>query len=141
MSKKPILTAEEPASLINMDPCCAARSIADAVSQATDEYDFLSEKVSVQFYNIEQPGNGAHFVYGSVSCPTKIDLEHGEISELTRGEIRYIESRQTPIYEYQKDMGNVQRGKKAKVTKHLIGWKPRFQCREVRVAKRSSIAV
>lgn len=136
MAKKPILTEEEPVSLISMDPATAARSIDEAVSQKTDEYDFLSEKITIQFYNVEQPGRGQTFIYGPSNAPEKVELAHGEIKELPRSAVRFIESRQTPLYEYQKEGGDATMGKKATLKKVLIGWKPRFQCREVRVPKR-----
>ena len=138
MAKKPILTAEEPSSLISMDPLAAARSIDVLVSQNTDEFDFLSEKVMIQFYNLEQPGNSAHFVYGPANAPTRIDIDHGEQRELTRGEIRYIESRQTPIKEYERDSGDA-RGPKKKRKAIVVGWKSRFQCREIRAPKRKAV--
>jgi len=139
MAKKPILTEEEPVSLISMDPATAARSIDAAVSQKTDEYDFLSEKATIQFYNIEQVGRSAHFTFGPCNAPEQIDIDHGEIRELTRAAIRFIESRQTPIYEYQKEGGDATSGRKATIKKQIVGWKPRYQCREVRVPKRKVI--
>lgn len=119
-----------PVSLINLDPAAAARSIAAVVAEANDEKDWLSERVTIQFYNIEEPGADGFFMYGACTDPKKIELKHGEIAELTRGDIRYIESRQTPIYAYKPD-GH------GKMRKTLMGWKPRFQCRQVnaRVSK------
>lgn len=138
MAKKPILTAEEPMSLISMDPLAAARSIDALVSQNTDEFDFLSEKVWIQFYNLEQPGNPGHFVYGPANNPTRIDIDHGEQRELTRGEIRYIESRQTPIKEYERDAGSTTGARKNRKA-IIVGWKPRFQCRTISMTKRKIV--
>lgn len=136
MAKKPILTEEEPVSLINMDPAQAARSIDAAISKKSDEFDFLSEIATIQFYNIEQPGRDAYFCYGDCRNPERINISHGEIRELSRAAIRFIESRQIPIYEYRKEAGNASTNQKAKMVKTIIGWKPRYQCREVRSAKR-----
>jgi hypothetical protein len=139
MAKKPVLTEEDPVSLINMDPATAARSIDAAVSQKTDEYDFLTEKATIQFYNIEQPGRSQSFCFGTCNNPERITLDHGEIRELSRAAIRFIESRQTPIYEYQKEGGDATTNKRATIKKKIVGWKPRFQCREVRVPKQKVI--
>lgn len=138
MAKKPILTEEEPISLINLDPVAAARSIDAVVSQKTDEYDFLSEKITIQFYNIENPGKSQYFCFGPVTDPERITLAHGEQADLTRGAVRFIESRQTPMYDYEREAGDATNNKKKKVKKVLVGWKPRFQCREIRVAKRKA---
>lgn len=135
MAKKPILTEDQPVSLINLDPVAAARSVDAVISQKTDEFDFLSEKIMVQFYNIEQSGRKGYFVYGPSNNPTKIEIAHGEARELTRADVRYIESRQTPIYEYAEEIGNATLGTKTRRVKKLIGWRPRFQCREIRMPK------
>lgn len=111
-------------SLINLDPAAAARSIDMLVAQATDEWDWVSEKVVIQFYNLEQPGQEAFFCLGGCLCPKSITLQHGEVTTLTRGEVRFIESRQTPIWEY-KANGT------GKMKKERVGWKPRYQCRSV----------
>ena len=113
-----------PVSLINLDPIAAARSIDAAVAMKNDEKDWLDERVSVQFYNIEEPGTDAFFCYGPCECPKSFTLSHGEVKELNRADIRYIESRQTPIYAYKPDGSG-------KMKKKLMGWKPRFQCRQV----------
>ena len=139
MGKKPILTEDEPISLINMDPAAAARSIDAAVSMKNDEFDYLSEKIMIQFYNIEQPGRKGYFRYGPCNNTVEIDIEHGELRELSRAAVRFIESRQGPIYEYKTFAGDATMGKKPKTEKHLIGWKPRYQCREVRVPKRKVV--
>lgn len=118
------MSESAPVSLINLDPAAAARSIAAVVAEASGEKDWLDEKVTVQFYNIEEPGSDGFFVYGLCTCPKKIELNHGEIAELTRADVRYIESRQTPMYAYKPD-GH------GKMRKTLMGWKPRFQCRQV----------
>lgn len=124
--KKPSVIDPSPVSLINLDPAAAARSIDAVVAMANDEKDWLEEKVTIQFYNIEEPGGEGFFCFGKCTDPKRITLQHGEITELTRGDIRFIESRQTPIYTY-KENGL---GKK---TKTLTGWKPRYQCRQVNV--------
>jgi len=125
MSKRsPQSTEPTPVSLINLDPLAAARSIDAVVSEKNDEKDWLEERVQIQFYNLEEPGTEAFFCYGRCECPDKLTLQHGEVKELTRGQIRYIESRQTPIYEYKGDGTG-------KMKKKLMGYKPRFQCRQV----------
>jgi hypothetical protein len=127
MAKRtPVLSEAEPVSLINLDPAAAARSIDTLVAEANDEKDWLEEKVTIQFYNTEEPGNKAFFCYGKCDDPTSLTLEHNEVKELTRGVVRFIESRQTPIYAYKADGSG-------KMRKTLIGWKPRFQCRQVNV--------
>ncbi len=129
MAKKtPILTANEPQSLINLDPVAATRSIDTLISEKNDEKDWLEEKITIQFYNIEHPGSKATFGWGPCTDPTMLTIEHGEVIELTRGAVRHIESRQTPIKEYKPDGS----GKTKKV---LIGYKPRFQCRQVNSRK------
>ena len=125
MAKRtPSMSEAAPVSLINLDPAAAARSISAAVAMANDEKDWLDEKVTIQFYNIEEPGADGFFVYGLCTDPQKIELKHGEIAELTRAAIRYIETRQTPIYAYKPDG-------QGKMRKTLTGWKPRFQCRQI----------
>ncbi len=118
------ITQPSPTSLISLDPAAAARSIAAVVAQANGEHEWLSETVNIQFYNIEEPGAPGFFCYGGCRNPKTIELDHGEIRELTRGDVRYIESRQTPMWEY-KQMGNGKR------TKSLMGWRPRYQCRQI----------
>jgi len=115
-----------PNSLISLDPAAAARSIASVVAEANDEKDWLEEKVTIQFYNIEEPGAPGFFCFGLCTCPKTIELDHGEIAELNRGDVRYIESRQTPIYEY-KSAPN------GKMRKERTGWRPRYQCRQINV--------
>lgn len=125
MAKKvPSSLTPNPVSLINLDPAAATRSIAEIVAQANDEHDWLSEKVTVQFYNIEEPGHEAFFCYGICTDPKSFTLQHGEVIELTRGDVRFIESRQVPIYAYKANGAG-------KMVKTLTGWKPRFQCRQV----------
>ena len=118
------VTQPNPTSLISLDPAAAARSISAVVAQANGEHEWLSETVTIQFYNIEEPGASGFFCYGGCRSPKTIELDHGEIRELTRGDVRYIESRQTPMYEY-KALGN---GKRVKTN---TGWRPRFQCRQI----------
>jgi len=137
MAKKPIMTEEEPISLISLDPASATVSVDRINAEKADEADFLSEKVMIQFYNIESPGKSQYFCHGPCNDPDfKDTIQHGEFRELTRATIRFIESRQEPIQEYQKTPGDVATGKKPKTKAVLIGWKPRFQCREVRNPKK-----
>lgn len=139
MAKKPAFIEDEPTSLITLDPASAARSVADAVSAASGEKEFLDEIVTIQFYNLEQPGKSDQvFMKGGVRNPDRLSLTHGEIRDLSRAWIRFIESRQEPIYNYSEDAGDAATGRKRKRVKTLIGWKPRFQCREVRRAIKKS---
>lgn len=130
MAKRaPLITETGPVSLINLDPAAAARSIDAVVAEANGEKDWLEEKGSYQFYNLEEPGTSAFFCFGKCTDPTKLELNHGEVKEMTRGTVRFIESRQTPIYDWVPD-GN------GKMKKTLTGWKPRFQCRQVNARSR-----
>lgn len=125
MAKRtPTMTEPGPTTLINLDPAAAARSISAAIAEQNNEADWLGEKVTIQFYNIEEPGAEGFFCYGPCTDPKTIVLQHGEVTELTRGDIRFIESRQVPMYAYKSDGSGKQR-------KTLIGWKPRYQCRQV----------
>lgn len=139
MAKKPAFIEDAPVSLITLDPAAAARSIADVVAMASGEKDFLDEVVTIQFYNLEQPGKSDQvFIKGGVRNPDRLTLNHGEIRDLPRSWIRFIESRQEPIYQYSEEGGNATTGQKRKRVKNLVGWKPRFQCREVRRAIKKS---
>lgn len=122
--RAPAVIEPSPVSLISLDPAAAARSIATVVAAANDEQDWLEEKVTIQFYNIEEPGAPGFFCYGLCTDPKTIELQHGEITELNRGDVRYIESRQTPIYAY------VPNGT-GKMKKAITGWRPRYQCRQM----------
>ncbi|MES2409028.1 MAG: hypothetical protein V4509_01865 [Patescibacteria group bacterium] len=118
------MSEPNPVSLISLDPAAAARSIATVVAEANGERDWLEEKVTIQFYNIEEPGADGFFCFGLCTNPKRIEVKHGEIVEMNRGDVRYIESRQTPMYSYKS-------GPDGKMRKTLMGWKPRFQCRQV----------
>lgn len=122
--RAPLTTEPNAVSLINLDPAMAARSIDSIVAEANDERDWVDEKGTYQFYNIEEPGTKAFFCFGKCTDPKKLELEHGQITELTRGDVRFIESRQTPIYGFKANGSG-------KMVKTLLGWKPRFQCRQV----------
>lgn len=127
--KTPTMNDPKPISLISLDPAAAARSIDAAIAMKNDEKDFLDEKVWVQFYNLEQEGNPGYFKWGKITDPTVLELEHGEIKELTRAAIRFIESRQTPEYAYRQQ--GFHKNGLPKMKKELVGWKPRYQCRSV----------
>lgn len=134
--KTPLLSEPEAVSLINLDPAAAARSIDRIVAEANDEKDWLEEKIWVEFYNVEEPGHSQYFCYGRCDDPQSLTLEHGERKELTRGQIRFIESRQTPIYEYRQQ--GFHKNGLPKMKKQLVGWKPRFQCRQINERRRNS---
>ena len=111
-------------NLLNMNSIEGARSIHPKISQATNEYDYLCEKVKIQFFNLDQPGNSQHFMCGLCTDPDDFTLEHGQVYDLTRAHVRFVETRQTPIYAYKKlPDGRLQ--------KTLTGYQPRFQCRPV----------
>lgn len=124
IKKTPSLSEQTPISLINLDPAAALRSIDEMVAQANGEAEWLSEKVVIQFYNIEEPGQDAFFCFGGCLSPKSFTLKHGEVTTLSRGDVRYIESRQIAMWEYKRDGSG-------KVRKERMGWKPRFQCRTV----------
>lgn len=107
-----------------MDPVQGARSLHPKISQASNEFDWLSEKITIEFYNIEQPGCEQFFCYGDTSNPKSFTLQHGQIYELTRADVRFIETRQIPQYAYKPDGSG-------KMRKERIGYSPRFQCRPV----------
>lgn len=123
-SKKPTMSQLPEQKLENMNAAEASRSIHPTISQATNEYDYLSEKVKIQFFNLEQPGNKQLFMCGPVTSPDRFELQHGEIRDLTRAQIRFIETRQVPQYAYRADGTG-------KIRKTLVGYSPRFQCRPI----------
>ena len=129
VKKAPLMTDSTPLALINLDPAAAARSIAAAVSEKNDEKDFLDEKITFQFYNLEQPGHSAYFCYGICTNPESFTLEHNEVYTKSRGEVRYIETRQTPVYEFRQQ--GFHKNGLPKMKKERVGWQPRFQCRQL----------
>lgn len=111
-------------NLLHMNCIEGARSIHPKISQATNEYDYLQEKVRIQFFNLDQPGNDQLFMCGPCTDPDSFTLEHGKIYDLSRAHVRFVETRQQPQYAY-KPLPN------GKLQKQLVGYSPRFQCRPV----------
>jgi hypothetical protein len=107
-----------------------ATKTVDQVLEEKDKADFhekkdiANEKVLVEFYNIEEPGVPLKFAFGPTKRAEKYTLMHGGKYELPRKVIEHLESRQSPIYDYQPDGAG-------RMRKVLNGYKSRFQCRQV----------
>ena len=86
--------------------------------------EWLNEDVSVEFFNLEEPGVPLSFSYGPTKNIEKHTLLHGGKYRLRRQIVQHIESRQTPIWGYKPDGKGI-------MTKNLEGYKSRFQCRQV----------
>ena len=85
---------------------------------------WLEEEIEVEFYNIEEPGMINKFPYGTTKDYKVYTLFHGGKYKLPRKVIKHLETRQTPIWKFAPDgMGSM--------IKQMMGWKPRFQCRQV----------
>ena len=78
-----------------------------------------------EFYNLEEPGLVQKFAYGTTKNYKKYVFFHGEKYKITREIAEHVESRETPIWGYRPDGTG-------RLEKHLKGYKPRFQMREVR---------
>lgn len=85
----------------------------------------LSDERTYEFMNTEEPGLMVKFSYGSTANPKRYSFMHGGRYSIPREVAEHVESRQTPIWGYRPD-GTGQ------MAKQLLGWKPRFQMREVR---------
>ncbi len=86
--------------------------------------EWLNEEVSVEFFNLEEPGVPLKFSYGSTRNPETFTLLHGGKYKLRREIVQHIESRQTPIWSYRPDGKGI-------MQKKLESYKSRFQCRQV----------
>ena len=85
----------------------------------------LEKICEFEFYNIEEPGLSLQFSYGPTTKPTKYKMWHGQKYKVPRKVAEHIETRQTPMWGYRPNG-------EGKMIKALIGWKSRFQMREVR---------
>lgn len=97
---------------------------APAKEVSEKERKWLEEEVEIEFYNLEEPGMMNKFPYGTTKNFKKYTLLHGGRYKLPRKVIKHLESRQTPIWKWMPD-GTGAMGKQ------LIGYKPRFQCRQI----------
>lgn len=86
--------------------------------------EWLNEVITVEFYNLEEPGVPVKFVYGDTKNPENHYLMHGGKYHLPRRVVQHVESRQTPIWGYKPD-GH------GRMQKNLEGYKSRFQCRQI----------
>lgn len=82
------------------------------------------EKRKYEFYNLEEPGSNVKFSYGSTNAPKRYELWHGGKYTLPTEVAKHVEAAQTPMWAYRPDG-------KGSMVKELVGWKPRFQMREV----------
>lgn len=85
----------------------------------------IDEEAYFEFYNLEEPGLVQKFSYGTTKNYKKYTFFHGEKYKVSREIAEHVESRQTPIWGYRPDGSG-------RLEKHLKGYKPRFQMREVR---------
>lgn len=85
----------------------------------------LENKKWYEFYNLEEPGLAVKFAYGTTRNPQRYNFWHGHKYEVTEEVAQHVEKSQTPIWEWRPDG-------KGSMAKQLIGWKPRYQMREVR---------
>lgn len=88
------------------------------------EKNWLDEMVEIEFYNLEEPGLLNKFPFGTTNEFKVYNLMHGGKYTLPRKVIKHIESRQTPIWKFMPDGFG-------KMAKQRMGYKPRFQCRQV----------
>jgi hypothetical protein len=86
--------------------------------------EWMSEKIQVEFMNLEEPGVPLKFTYGTTQKKETYTLLHGGKYTLPRAVVQHIESRQTPIWKYRPDGSG-------SMKKNLESYKSRFQCREV----------
>lgn len=86
--------------------------------------DWLKEKITFEFFNLEEPGVPLKFSHGPTNKTEKYTMLHGGKYTYPREVIQHLESKQTPIWGY-KPNGRGQ------VKKNLEGYKSRFQCRQI----------
>lgn len=85
--------------------------------------DWLNEEISIEFFNLEEPGVMVKFTYGPTNNSKKYTLMHGGKYRMKREVVNHIESRQTPIWGYTPNG-------RGQMEKNLEGYKSRFQCRQ-----------
>lgn len=95
-----------------------------AKSEKEDKY--LREVLNYEFYNLEEPGLSIKFPYGSTKKKHNFTFFHGAKYRLPRFIAEFMDSRSTPIYDWRPDPEGTGR-----MTKQLVGHKPRFQMRQV----------
>lgn len=88
------------------------------------EEKFLREICEFEFMNIEEPGLSHKFPYGDAKNSHTFTMFHGGKYKFPRFLAQWIESRNTPIWDWRP---NGEGG----MEKKLIGHKPRFQMRQV----------
>ena len=82
------------------------------------------EDVEVEIYNIEEPGAPINVVYGPANNLYKKTFLHGGKYKIPKEIIKWLESRQVPLYKWRPDgTGAMQ--------KTLIGYKQRFSCKGI----------
>ncbi len=86
--------------------------------------EWLKEKITFEFFNLEEAGAPLPFSYGPADNIKKYYLLHGGKYTYPREIVQHIESRQTPLWGY-KPNG------KGQMVKNLEGYKSRFQCRQL----------
>lgn len=88
------------------------------------EKEWLEEKITFEFFNLEEPGVLVKFSFGPTNNIKKYTMMHGGKYNHPRKVLRHLESRQTPMWGYKPD-GN------GAMAKSLQGYKSRFQCRQI----------
>lgn len=102
----------------------------DEVLEREDRHEFEEkrssdlEEIEVEFFNLEHQGLAQPFCMKEKGFEFKKTLLHGGKYKLPRKVIRWIESRQTPIYKWNLS-GNGQ------MQKQLTGYTQRFSCKQV----------
>ena len=86
--------------------------------------EWLQEEITIEFYNLEEPGVPLRFSYGSTKRPENFTLLHGGKYKLRREIIEHLESCQIPMWGYKPDGTG-------RMIKDVKGFKSRFQCRQV----------
>ena len=88
------------------------------------EQDWLDEEINVEFYNLDEPGLMITFPYGTTKNFKNYTLMHGGKYKLPRKVVNHLESRQTPMWKWAANgLGGLE--------KSCVGYKSRFQCRQV----------
>lgn len=102
----------------------------DEVAEREDKHAFEAKKaavnddVEVEVYNIEEPGAPIAVVHGPANNLFKKKFLHGGKYTLPRKIVKFIESRQRPIYKWKPDGSGI-------MQKQIIGYEQRFSCKQV----------
>jgi len=86
--------------------------------------DWLKEKITFEFFNLEEPGVPVKFTFGPTNNTATYTMLHGGKYTYSRDVIQHLESRQVPIWGYQPNGDG-------RMEKSLKGYKSRFQCRQL----------